>query len=206
MLFRSCIGSGDALVNLSYQELRNTITVKCRLVASLGLPDTLRVDLGKVVPLEAKPVDATGKAVEDVEIRLASADDAILKVGKGNLVPQAVGVTKLYVEGAGKKLEITVTVVRQVITESVALHDGEGMTWAVPPGKYEVSIQVKASDASNNGVVLTWVNNECPELAEGQDLHQTCNLTNAASLIVTNPTQFSLGPQVVGLINVVQVP
>lgn len=201
-----CIGSGDAIVNLSYQELRNAISVKCRLVASLGLSKEMRLELGKVIPLDAKPVDATGKPVADVDLRLGTADEAILKVGKGNLVPQALGVTKLYVEGAGQKLEIPVTVVRQFITESLALHDGEGMTWAVPPGNYEIKVQVKASDASTNGVILTWVNNECPALEEGQELHQICNLPNAASLIVTNPTHFSLGPQVVGLINVVQVP
>lgn len=201
-----CIGSGDALVTLSYQELRNTVPVKCRLVTSLGLPKELRLDLGKVIPLGEKPVDATGKPVPDVTVSISSADPSILKTDKGKLVPMAVGATTLHAEGAGQKMDIPVTVVRQFITESVALRDGEGMTWAMPSGNYDVTVQVKAGDGSANGVTLSWMGGNCGNVGESQDIHVGCTVDTAASLIVTNPTTLGMGPQVVGLINVYQIP
>ena len=201
-----CIGSGDALVTLSYQELRNSISVHCRLVASLGLPSELRLNLGKAVPLGEKPVDSAGKPVGDVLLSLASTDETVLKVDKGKLVPMAVGTATLKVQGAGQNVELPVTVVRQFITDSLALRDGEGMTWALPAGNYDVTVQVKAGDGSSNGTTITWMGTNCAAMPESQDLHQTCKVDVAASLIVTNPTTLGLGPQVVGLVNVYQVP
>ncbi len=201
-----CLGSGDINLNLRYEQLTQTAIVKCRLVESLGAPTALRVNLGSPQALVLKPVDAKGKEVGDVPITLNVTDPTVLKVEGTRLTPVMIGSTTIIAEGGGKRVEIPVTVVRQLITDSIALRDGEGMTWALPSGNYEVEVKIKRNQGEQDGVTLSWMETLCPSTPETQEILQVCRVERAASLIITNPTTFGLGPQVVGLINVYQIP
>lgn len=201
-----CLQSGDATVTLSHEALTASFPLQCRLVASLGVPPTLRINLGTQVPLPAAPKDRQGHEVADVALVATSSDTEVLVVNKGKLTPMMVGKSKLSIEGAGHREETEVSVVRQYITESLALRDGEGMTWALPAGTYELEIQVKANDGSTGGVTANWMGVECPNAPESPDIKQVCKVERAASLVVQNPTTFGMGPQMLGFLNVYQVP
>ena len=201
-----CLQSGDATVTLAHEALTTSFPLQCRLVATLGVPPSLRINLGTQVPLPAEPKDSQGRTVADVPLTASSSDTEVLVVNKGKLTPMIVGKARLKVEGAGHSEETEVSVVRQYITESLALRDGEGMTWALPAGSYELEIQVKANDGTAGGVTATWMGVDCPGAPESPDIKQVCKVERAASLVVQNPTTFGMGPQMLGFLNVYQIP
>jgi hypothetical protein len=208
-----CLSAGDITVTLKHGELSSEFGVQCRPIAEIATPETLRVVWGTPVAFAPELKDAKGNKVEGVELSVESDATSIVSYREGQLYGSGLGKATLTLKAGSIEKKMPVVVVRQVVADSIALRDGEGMVWSMPQGNFEIDIKVQAGDMGGSGVTVKWMwlstQNDpalCPEAQESQQISLKCKLTGAASLIVTNPTTFGNGPQVVGPISVVQIP
>lgn len=228
-----CLQSGTVNLQITHGDLIKSVDLRCRPVATLGLPGQLRLTIGSPRELEWKPADAAGQPVADIVPEITAQDDAVLRVRGLRLQPLAVGTTTLTVRAGSLQQQLPVTVVRAFLTENLVLRPGEGLSWAMPEGTYEISVELRtpgsppapgapAPGASNPpapsglaltsppadpapppGVLLDWTGSDCPDLPPAPALQQTCTLTRPASLMIQSSGAAS--QPVTGILSIYQV-
>jgi len=86
---------------------------------------------------------------------------------------------------------------RLVIDEFPTLKEGEGLTWKLSPGTYELEIT-----STPDGAKIEWAGADCARAGETKDFRTTCVLTQTGQLQVTNPTTLGLGSAITVTIRV----
>jgi len=203
----ACRKSGDAIITIAGGGLSTNATTKCRIAARVKAPKELRLVLQNE-PVELKPtgIGQDGKPLTDVIPEMRSSDPAVVRVVGRALQPASVG-KAVVTSAVGDASAVTeVEVIEKIETQTLALSDGANMTWTLQQGTYVVEVTVKAADRSRNGVTLRWVGTTCPDQPESQEIQARCRVDNTASLTVTNPTTFGMGPSASGFINIYKVP
>jgi len=86
---------------------------------------------------------------------------------------------------------------RLVIDEFPTLNEGQGLTWKLSPGTYELEIT-----STPDGAKIEWAGADCARAGETKDFRTTCVLTQTGQLQVTNPTTLGLGSAITVTIRV----
>ena len=203
-----CLKSGDGTLTTTAGTATRGDTLRCRLVASLRLPKSIRLIIpNDPVALEASALDASGKSLDDVPFQVSASNPNVFGVQDGLLAPLAVGTAELSVTVGEKSATVPVTVVRKLKAEPLLLNDGNRVSWSLNQGNYEIEAQVRAADGSRHGVTLSWVGGaDCKDQGEAQKLSGHCTIENAGSVIIENPTTFGMGPAADGVVAMYEVP
>lgn len=198
----TCVSDGDASVLVAGGGQSATITIACRLVASIEGPGNLRLVLGRQPEqIALTPLDASGKRIETAPLQLSSRDPAIVSVSGTTVTPMAVGNTSLEARSGGISKGIAVSVIEVIKSEPLVLSDGSSITYTLQQGDYELDLEVKPSDRGKTGVTVSWVGTGCPDATEAQKQSLSCHVEATASLTILNPSMLGLGPSVTGFIN-----
>ena len=88
-----------------------------------------------------------------------------------------------------------------VVDEFKTLKDGEGITWKLPAGSYEIEMT-----ATSDGASVKWVGADCEVAQEVPSYSTVCHLSKTGQMTVVNPTTFGMGPDVTVTVNVVRMP
>ena len=75
-----------------------------------------------------------------------------------------------------------------LVNDQQRIPEGVQLSYPLPVGNYSAEIT-----ASNNGVNIAWVGGTCQSASETKSYKQTCQLTQAGQLVVSNPTTLGLG-------------
>jgi len=203
----TCVSDGDASVLVAGGGQSATITIACRLVASIDGPGYLRLVMGRQPEhLSLTPRDASGKPIKAAPLQLSSRDPAIVTVSGTTITPVAVGRTSLEAHSGSVSKGIAVSVIEVIKSEPLVLNDGSSVTYTLQQGDYELDLEVKPSDGGKTGVTVSWVGTGCPNAAEAQQQSLSCHVDGTASLTILNPSMLGLGPSVTGFINLYRAP
>lgn len=203
----TCLRSGDASVLIAGGGQSATITIACRLVATIDGPSTLRLILGRQPEsLSLTPRDASGEAIPTAPLELSSRDPAVVTVSGTTVTPVAVGRASLEAHSGSISKGIAVSVIEVIKSEPLVLNDGHSVTYTLQQGDYELDLEVKPSDRGKTGVTVSWVGTACPDAPEAQKQALSCHVEGTASLTVLNPSMLGLGPSVTGFINLYRAP
>jgi hypothetical protein len=203
----TCVSNGDASVLIAGGGQSATITIACRLVASIEGPGSLRLVLGRQPEhLTLTPSDASGKRIEIAPLQLSSRDPTIVTVSGTTITPVAVGRTSLEARSGSISKGIAVAVIEVIKSEPLVLNDGNSVTYTLQQGDYELDLEIKPSDGGKTGVTVSWVGTGCPNATEAQKQSLSCHVDGTASLTVLNPSMLGLGPSVTGFINLYRAP
>lgn len=203
----TCLNSGDASVLIAGGGQSATITIACRLVASIEGPASLRLVLGRQPEtLTLTALDASGQRIATAPLQLSTRDRAVVDVSGTTVTPVAVGRTSLEARSGNIAKGISVSVIEVIESEPLVLNDGATVTYTLQQGSYELDLEVKPSDGGKTGVTVSWVGSGCPDAAEAQKQSLSCRVEGTASLTVRNPSALGLGPSVTGFINLYRAP
>lgn len=202
-----CVSSGDASLIATGAGQSATSTVRCRLVKSIVGPKRVRLIVGRAAePLELVAEDASGKPLRGVMLDVSSSDASVVRVNGGALEAGRLGTANVTARAGEASLSIPVTVLELIDSSPLALADGESRTIALQQGNYELDVAVKASNGSRYGVTVSWVGTSCPVQPEATSHRVRCSVDGTASLTITNPSAFGLGPSETGFVNLYRAP
>lgn len=202
-----CLKTGDVGIDVTAGDLTTRIAVKCRIPTEIAMPDVKEVIIGaKPVALKAQALTEGSQAMPDVPVPLTSSDPAVLKIEDNAATGVAVG-TALVKATLGALAAVSpVTVIDRVASESLSLPDGKSRSWKLGEGNYRVAIDVEATHRVAHGVTVSWEGSRCAPQPEKQSHRFTCNVADAATLTVANPTSSGLGLLIFGTITIDRVP
>ena len=200
----SCRESGDGTIVVAGGGQSSSITVSCRIVATIRAPVSTRLILGRAPePASFEALDDQGRRIDSARITYASSAPLIAKYANGALVPVGLGHASVTATAGGVNATVEVSVVEMIKSQPLAIADGASITWTLQQGSYELDLQVKATGSMRiqDGVTVSWVGAECPDAAEKTEHHIKCTVAQTASLTIRNPTALGLGPTLNGFIN-----
>jgi hypothetical protein len=203
----ACLKSGDASVLIAGGGQSATVTVACRIVATIDAPKSLRLVLGREPEeLAVTPRDAAGSPMPGVPVTFLSSSPPVVRVVGTKLEPVAVGRAGVQVQSGSASISVPVTVVRVMESKPLILKDGEQVTYTLQQGTYELDLEVKPSDGGKTGVTVSWIGAKCQDSAEAQSHNVSCRVDATASLTVKNPSVLGLGPSMTGFLNLYEAP
>lgn len=107
-----CGKAGAVTVTFSAGELVRSVDLLCALVAKIEVPAKVELVVGdEAQPILAKALDADGKVIPNVPIRIESQDPSLIGVHSGGLVGNTSGSTKLTVSAGTMSVEVPVRVI-----------------------------------------------------------------------------------------------
>ncbi|MDD2762174.1 MAG: hypothetical protein PHH11_18000 [Methylomonas sp.] len=204
-----CRSSGDATILFNGGGQSILANIKCRLVTKIEVPSQLSMTIGKAYQ-DPKPqvLNEKGEAILDVLVGLKSANEGIVQVKNGHLFPVEMGKTQVAYS-AGQittSMEVVVSKVISEVSGALALVDGGIKVIPLAKGSYEIEIQVSpASGGAGNGVSITTTGASCNQPERSQH-HFQCEVSDMATLAISNPSAFGMGAAMSGFINVTQWP
>lgn len=199
----TCLSNGEASVLVAGGGQTATLTITCRLVATLEVsPKQLRIVVGRAPePITVVAKDHAGNPILDAPITPSISEPTILQFNAGSVIGLRVGNSEIRFQSGRASTAVSVSVVELLKSEPLAIQDGGTVTWTLQQGDYELDLQVKAADGSKNGVTVSWVGTTCGDAREAQNHQIACKVHETASLTMRNPTTFGLGPAVNGFFN-----
>ncbi len=199
--------TGSTNVKLTAGAVTVNVPVEVIEIGSIEVKDTVFLALGK----EGKPLTANvrtidGRLMKDFALRGEIADTSVVILEDGLLTPRSFGVTTVTV-GAGRATRsIQVAVVETMPPVAVSITDGGTQSIPFAPGIYAITGEITASDGSGYGVTAQWQGAFCDGSRETQRLGLICKADAPATLVLTNPTSFGMGPAARGSLVVVRSP
>lgn len=198
----SCITNGDATAIVAGGGQSATVTLSCRIVASIGGPDSMRLVLGREpTSLDFRPLDGQGQPIPAAPLEVVSENPAVAIVEGGIVRALGVGTTTLLARSGGVVLRVGVAIVEMIKSEPLVLADGASITYTLQQGDYDLDLEVKPTDKRLTGVTVSWVGTSCLDAPEAQKHAVSCQVDGTASLTITNPSVLGLGPAMTGYIN-----
>jgi len=202
-----CLKSGDATVTLSGAGLSQPVVVKCRLPTEIVVPPELRLVLGSApASLHERVMGEGGREMKDVPVQLSSSDASVVTVEGDRMKPVAVGRTRVRAAVEEIAGVTSVEVVERIVSEPLRLSDGASRSFKLPPGEYEVTVEVKADFHASQGVTLSWEGAGCEAQPERQSHKVRCRVNEPATVTVANPKQLGLGAGMTGTVAIHRVP
>jgi hypothetical protein len=202
-----CVASGDASVLVAGAGVSATFTVKCRVVASLAMPEKLQLLLGEPgVALRVMALDADRITLFGVDPTLRSSDPSVFDMREGAAFALSVGTANLVAEAGAVRQEVPVRVIERTTTDTLVLADGAHQTYTLTRGNYLVEVNVRADDGSGYGVTVADVGGGCPNQGEATLHRFECAVSDTTSLVVTNPTGWGWGPGATGNLTIYRIP
>jgi hypothetical protein len=202
-----CAKSGDVNVVITGAGLSTTLAARCRMVGQVKVDAKLGLILGnEPVKVAVEVLDNEGKPLTDVPVQMRSDDEGILRVKDGMAAPVAMGQTVVHVSVGARVTDVAAVVIERVTTDTLAIPDGGSRTCTLTQGRYIVESNVRATDGSAYGVTWSWVGVGCANEGEARHHVFACEVPNTASLVVTNPTGWGMGPSETGNVSVYRVP
>jgi hypothetical protein len=202
-----CLATGDASVVVSGAGLSATFAVQCRIVKSVQAPRSIELLVGE------PDATFTPVAVGDNDTKLAdapfvvtSSDQNVVRHSSGRLTPKTVGRATVTVTSGDASATTEVVVMERIQTDTLALSDGQTIAYTLSRGRFLVDVQTRAADGASHGVEVSSTSPGCPAQAEATRHRLTCEVNDTASLVITNPTTFGLGPAQMGNIAIFRIP
>lgn len=197
-----CLTTGDGTIVIAGGGQSATLTVSCKIVASIRAPSDARLILGRAPePAPFVALSESGAEVANAPLEISSSNQQVARYESGALVSVGIGQATVTARRGAVSSSFAVSVVELIQSVPLALGDGESSTWTLQQGKYELDIEVKADGGYTYGVTVTWVGTDCPDAKESQRHHLFCAVAQTASLTVLNPTSLGLGPSAKGFMN-----
>lgn len=199
--------TGTTMVKLSAGSVNLDVPVQIIEIGSIEVKDAIFLTLGKEgMPLTADVRTIDGQLLKGIKLRGEIADQSIATLEDGLLTARSFGVTTVTV-GAGRATRsVQVAVTETLPTTAVSITDGETQSIAFAPGVYRISGEFTASDNSNYGVTARWQGAVCDGSRETQKLSIVCKTDAPATLILSNPSSFGMGPAARGSVTAVRSP
>lgn len=136
-----CKGAGTAQVELQAGALRESVTVKCRPIASLRWPRTVEMTVGDPPrPVVVQAVFESGEAEVMRPLSLTTRNDDIARMRGDSVVAVAPGQTTLNVDLGGRSVRLGVFVSALITNDTLSLRAGEFRNWVLDPGRYTMTV------------------------------------------------------------------
>jgi hypothetical protein len=181
-----CERSGDGKLSVSIAGVSRSITVRCRLVERIEVPNVGRVELsaGPFLP-KTRVLDKSGAELSDVEVTFFSKNSGVAFPKDGQLVPKSVGTANLVARAGDASAEFKLDVVRKVVVEALPIEQNKKLYFSLEPGKYELKIKLP----SPHRVSAEWRGAPfCNATSEGLEHISVCGLrAKAGGVAFDNP-------------------
>jgi len=208
-----CKSSGDATLLLNGGGQTAMVNIKCRLISKIEVPKSVSfvIDSDEDNKVQSHVLNEKGVEIVDASVSVKSADEQILRIENGNLVPVQVGKTSVTYSSGSVSSSMDVSVSRRLkdISGPLYLADGQEQRITLPKGNYDIEIKVSPDATTGNGrgagVTVKSTDFGC-NFSEAPWHSFQCKVQDSTLLIITNPTAFGMGATMSGLINITQIP
>jgi hypothetical protein len=204
-----CRSSGDVTILFNGGGQNALANIKCRLVTRIEAPNQFSMTIGKAYQdPQPQVLNEKGAVVLDAVVNLKSANEKIVQVESGHLLPVALGKTQVTFSSGQitTSMDVTVSKVIPEVSGTLALVDGGIKVIPLSKGSYEIENQVSpANGGAGNGVAITATGANCNQPERSQHRFQ-CEVSDMATIAISNPSAFGMGAAMSGFINVVQWP
>jgi len=204
-----CLTSGDATILLNGGGQSALTNVKCRQVARIEVPKEAVFIIGKELP-ELKPTifDEKGNAIAEAGIDAKAANVNIIRVENGLLVPIQVG--KTYITYTAGNITTTMDVaVAKLINElsgPIIIPDGGVKAMTLSKGSYAFEVKVTPEGGGmGEGVAINSTGASCSQPEKSQHMFK-CDISDTATISISNPTAFGMGAAMTGFVSVIELP
>jgi hypothetical protein len=187
----TCNKSGDATVTASVQGVKNSASIKCRLVDRLEAVSLPVLDVNAPpVTLNVHGLGKSGTPLDDVPVTVTTDNPRTLSVTGTTLTPLAVGETHVTLSAGTKSARLPARVVRSLKPEALPLEGGHRIYFGLPDGKYEVDIELPVE----KDVSVEWRGAPyCAYKGHGRSHVSTCVLEHKGGAVVDNPAYLLTG-------------
>ncbi len=186
----SCARSGEGTLTLLVAGVTGRAKVSCKLVASLELPDKLRIDVsaGDFDP-KLKVLDQAGRELE-LPVSLNSDKGGVVQARGGLLSPMRVGSAKLTARAGQVVKTVDVEVVRSLRPELLPVDQNRRIHFTLEAGKYQLSLVLPSA----HPVSIAWLGAPyCAYKGHGAAHVSTCTLQSKGGVSFDNPAFLSTG-------------
>jgi hypothetical protein len=192
----ACSGTGDATVTVAARALEAHVTVRCRPRLWLTLaPDLSGAASGERLWVGAPPRELSVIAYDsgDVPVHLPPGTatarvhhDSVARIIGSRVYALSSGRTSVDLEFDGASGGAMINVVERVVHDSLQLVGGERRSWRVPPGYYEMRLDLPRDAKPGQGLELAAYAANCAHAPRDEGQHYFCILKENSAIIVQN--------------------
>lgn len=186
-----CKTNGNALVQVSVEQVERRVRVECRTVSRMSGPGSLQFGLGQRQELALQLFGPEDEPILDVTPTLLSSDPSIISVEGGLwMMAREVGNATLIASAGGEQLTIPAEVRAPSTPESDtdwAIGEGERQSWFLPAGRWQVRVSVDGGGPVSVAMYGANCGSESPKRSHQFD----CELPTTGSMQIRNPVDGS---------------